>query len=167
MQKTKAKGRKFNIVAQRWPENSWLPFSVLHVFTYTSSCLHQQSQNSLQQAPAEWVRWFFSATAGPQSWAKRLNAQIKHLVLEKGDDIFTFRLERSTGHMCKWHAKKQMFTPPRLRSTLVRVSLINPNIQQLLVLTQIPKEPQIRERESKSCRDLIPFFPSICAAHSS
>lgn len=50
-----------------------------------------------------------SAKTGPQSWAKKLNAQMKHSMFDQ-DITSSFHTEYSTGHMCKWHAKADVYS---------------------------------------------------------
>lgn len=95
----------------------------------------QQSQNKRQQSESDGLH---TVTKDHWSWAKRLKAQMKHIQFEQGDDIFISDWELNRPSVQVSH-KKQMFTPPILRSTLVCMSLINANIQDIQFWLKLPE----------------------------
>lgn len=72
---------------QRRSENSWLPQMHHTLSLPLQSPLMLENQNSPQFMPTEWVK-VYTVTKDPWLWAKSLNAQIKHLLFEQGNDIF-------------------------------------------------------------------------------
>lgn len=130
----------FNTVFQKWPKLD----DHQHHATHFHFCPNHHWCNGVRAESTTSANTVshtvYTVTKDHWSSAKRLNAHMKHLLFERGGGGQPFsgcELNRPSVQVS--HKKKQMFTPPRLRSNLGLYEPHKCKHPEISLLTQTPK----------------------------